>query len=297
MPTFPTPQAIEVTIEVTGDVRLTASDRTDTDVVVRPRDPSKATDVRAAEDAIVECSGGRLLVTTPRRWRIIGPFGGDPAVDVAIELPTGSSVDGDTALGSLTAEGELGACRFKTAMGTIRLDQTEALQAKTGFGDLTVDRIVGDAQLKTGSGELQAGSIQGTAVVTNSNGHTTVDDVAGDLRVKAANGDVTIGRAHASVVAKTANGAIRIGEVGAGAVVAETAAGELEIGVREGVAAWLDLKTSYGTVRSTLSAEGGAPSPTEATVTVRGRSAAGNILIGRASVPDDAGRDDRSEVR
>ena len=65
MPTFPTPEPIEATVQVMGDVRITASDRADTDVVVRPRDPSKAGDVRLAEQAFVECTGDRLLVKTP----------------------------------------------------------------------------------------------------------------------------------------------------------------------------------------------------------------------------------------
>jgi DUF4097 and DUF4098 domain-containing protein YvlB len=292
MPTFPTPEPIEATVEITGDVRLTASDRTDTDVVVRPRDPSKANDVRAAEEAVVELTGGRLLVKTSRRWRVIGPFGKDPAVEVTIELPTGSTAIVDTAMGDVTTDGELGTSRIKTGLGAVRIDQTDALQAKTGLGDLAVDRIVGDAQLKTGSGDVRVGVIEGTATITNSNGSTRVDDVAGDLQVKAANGSIAVGRARASVTTKTACGAIRIDEVGAGDVVAETAAGELAVGVRPGVAAWLDLKTGFGTVSSTLSAEGGAPSATDETVTVRCRTSAGDITITRAATADEGARSD-----
>jgi DUF4097 and DUF4098 domain-containing protein YvlB len=297
MATYATPEPIEATVEVIGDVRLTASDRTDTDVVVRPRDPSKAADVRLAEETLVECSAGRLMVKTPKSWRRFTPFGGYEAVDITIELPTGSTAVVDTVMGDVTTDGELGACRIKTGMGAVRLDQTEALQAKSGFGNVSVDRILGDAQLKTGSGDVRVGVVEGAATITNSNGNTTVDDVAGDLQVKAANGAIVVGRARASATTKTACGPIQIGEVGAGSVVAETAAGELEVGVRPGVAVWLDLKTSFGTVRSSLSSEGGAPSATDATVTVRGRTSAGDILIGPASVEDVADRDTGSEAR
>ena len=36
MPTFETPDPISVTIDIVGDARITASDRTDTVVTVRP---------------------------------------------------------------------------------------------------------------------------------------------------------------------------------------------------------------------------------------------------------------------
>ena len=70
--------------------------------------------------------------------------------------------------------------------------------------------------------------------------------------MNAANGRITIDRAGATVTAKTANGDIRIGEVARGATVAHTALGKVDIGVRDGVAAWLDLNTSFGTVVSDL---------------------------------------------
>ncbi|OWY59993.1 hypothetical protein B7486_71590, partial [cyanobacterium TDX16] len=168
-----------------GDVRLTASDRTDTDVVVRPRDPSKGGDVRLAEQTLVECAGGRLLVKTPKSWKRFTPFGGHEAVEVVIDLPTGSTATVETEMGDVTTDGELGACRVTSGMGSVRIDQTEGLQARSGFGDVVVDRVVGDAQIKTGSGDLRIGTIEGAGTITNSNGNTTVDDVTGELQVKA----------------------------------------------------------------------------------------------------------------
>ena len=48
MPVFTTPEPISVTIELsTGDVRIIASDRTDTVIEVRPRDDSKASDIKS----------------------------------------------------------------------------------------------------------------------------------------------------------------------------------------------------------------------------------------------------------
>ena len=279
MPVFTTPEPIYVTIELNiGDARIIAGDRTDTVVEVRPRDDSKAADIRAAEQTRVEYSSGRLLVKSPRQRNFLGR--GNP-VDVTIELPAGSQVQGDSGMGEFDCEGHLGECRFKTGMGNIRLDHTSALHLKTGMGNIAVDRASGDADVTTGSGEVRIGDIGGAAVIKNSNGDTVVGEVTGNLRVKSANGRISVDRAHASVMAKTANGNIRIGEVVNGAIVLETAAGELEVGIREGTAAWLDLSSKYGRVRNSLD-ETDSPEQSEAKVEIRARTSYGDIKIHRA---------------
>ena len=289
MPAFATPEPISVTIELSaGDARIIASDRTDTIIEVRPRDDSKASDIRAAEQTQVEYTSGRLLVKSRQRnfiyegaRSVIGPGRGSP-VDVTIELPAGSHLQGDFGMGEFGCEGRLGECRLKTGMGNIRLDHASALHLKTGMGNIAVDRASGDADVTTGSGEVRIGHIGGAAVIKNSNGDTVVGEVTGNLRVKSANGRISVDRAHASVMAKTANGNIRIGEVVNGAIVLETAAGELEIGIREDTAAWLDVSSQYGRVRNSLD-ETDSPEQSEATVEIRARTSYGDIKIHRAN--------------
>ena len=71
MKTFDTPAPITLSLELgVGDVRIDASDRTDTTVEVRPSDPLKKADVAAAEQTQVEFGNGRLLVQAPKGgWR------------------------------------------------------------------------------------------------------------------------------------------------------------------------------------------------------------------------------------
>ena len=85
-------------------------------------------------------------------------------------------------------------------------------------------------------------------------------------------------------MAKTANGNIRIGEVVNGAIVIETAAGELEVGIREGTAAWLDVSSKYGRVRNSLD-QTDSPEQSQATVEVRARTSYGDITIHRSNQP------------
>ena len=62
MPTFDTPEPIALSLELgVGDVRIVASDRTDTVVDVQPSDPSKKSDVTAVEQTRVEYANGSLL--------------------------------------------------------------------------------------------------------------------------------------------------------------------------------------------------------------------------------------------
>jgi DUF4097 and DUF4098 domain-containing protein YvlB len=105
--------------------------------------------------------------------------------------------------------------------------------------------------------------------------------VVGDLQVKAANGDIGVDRARASVTAKTANGDIHLNEVDHGVIVAETACGKVDVAVRSGVAAWLDLHSGFGLVRNLLDATE-RPGPSEDTVEVRARTSFGDITIRRA---------------
>ena len=286
MPTFDTPEPISVTVELgVGDLRIVASDRTDTMVEVRPSDPAKKADVTAAEQTRVEYAGGRLLVKAPRNWRQYTFRGGGESIDVQVELPAGSQLRGETGVATLRCRGRLGECRYKTGIGDIQLDRAGAVQLRTGVGDITVERAGGYAELTTGSGSLRIDGIDGTAVVKNSNGDTWIGRVTGDLRVNAANGRISVDQAGGTVAAKSANGDVRLGEVAHGAVLAQTAFGKVEIGIRDGVAAWLDLNTRYGTVRNDLDTAD-RPGAGEEAVEVRARTAFGDITIHRSSASD-----------
>jgi len=138
-----------------------------------------------------------------------------------------------------------------------------------------------EGRVSTGTGRVQIGEVEGSAVVKNSNGDTAIGAVTGDVRVRAANGAISVDRAGAGVDAKSSNGSIRLGEVARGSVVLETANGDLEIGVAEGTAAWLQVNTGFGHVRNLLDTAG-RPAESDETVEVRGRTTYGDITIRRS---------------
>jgi DUF4097 and DUF4098 domain-containing protein YvlB len=279
MPTFDTPTPISVTLDLgLGAARIVASDRTDTVLAVHPSDPSSGSDVRDAEQTRVEYSNGRLLVQAPKRRAVFGRAG---SIDVTIELPAGSHVHGDASATALTCDGRLGECRFKTAAGDIRFDETGALRLSTSLGDISVERAVGHADVSSGSGTVSIRAIDGTAAIKTANGDIRIGEITGELRSSSANGDISVDRAHAAVDAKTARGSVRIGEVVRGSVGIQTAVGELEVGIREGTAAWLDVSSRFGHVHNSLGAADG-PEASDETVEVRARTSYGDVVIRRS---------------
>jgi DUF4097 and DUF4098 domain-containing protein YvlB len=279
MPAYDTPEPISVTIEIpVGDVRIVASDRTDTVVTVLPTDADRDSDVKITERMHIDYSGGRLLIKSPKQIR---PFGDNGSSDVHIEIPTGSQLRGTVNAAALRCEGRLGACRIKSGIGDIELDETDSLQLDASSSDVTVGRVNGHAEVILGHGLARVAEIDGSAVVKNTNGDVWIGLAHGDAWLTAGNGSVTLDRAHASVEAKAANGSIRVGEIVRGSVSIETGIGELEIGIREGTAARLDLRTRRGAVRNSLTSTEG-PQPADETVDVRARTSVGDIVVRRS---------------
>jgi hypothetical protein len=280
MPTFDTPDPISATIVLAvGDVRISATDRSDTIVDVRPSDASNEEDVEVAQRTRVEYADKHLLVTAPRRRSWLTRSGGG-SIDVTIELPAGSRLNGAAGWADFRCDGRLGDCRIKTGLGHIQVDEAGTLSLRSGIGDVSSERARGDAEVTTASGDVRLGALDRSAVVKNSNGDTWVGVAGGDLRVKAANGRIAVDVAHGSVVARSANGDVRLGDVGRGSAVLESHLGDLEVGIREGTSAWLDVSSRAGRVHNALDAAE-APEPSAATVEVRARTAAGDVVIRR----------------
>ncbi|WP_043724465.1 DUF4097 family beta strand repeat-containing protein [Nocardia asiatica] len=185
MPTFETPEPIAVTVEVlSGSVTVIASDRTDTVVEVRPADDSKKGDVRAAEQTQVDFAAGTLTVRTPKDWRTYTPFGGNPSIEVTIEVPNGSRLKGTAAVGRLLGSGELGQCDLAVSAGDIALERARgSVTAKTAKGDIRIGEASrGVLRLETSMGELEVGIHPGSAARLEVNAqHGTVRNQMGPV--------------------------------------------------------------------------------------------------------------------
>nr|WP_206742970.1 DUF4097 family beta strand repeat-containing protein [Streptomyces natalensis] len=262
-------------------MRIVASDRADTAVQINPGNKASASDAKVAEQTQVDFSGGRLVVIAPEPSGLKSIIGTESSVDVTIELPAGSSLEATTAKAEIRAEGSLGECRVHTASGHVRLDRTGALHADSADGPLTVEHVSGHATVSVASGRVRIGEIDGTAAIDSGNGDIWVGYATQDLEIGTANGDIAVDRADANVTAQTSGGSIRIGEVARGRAELMTAEGQLDVGIREGSAAWIDARSRTGSVRNSLAQQDG-PEQFAEKVKVRAHTRSGDVVIRRA---------------
>jgi len=255
MPTYTTPNPIDVAITMpVGAIDVIASDRADTVVTVSPTNPEKSVDRRGAEETKVDFDGERLTIKGPRaRVSFMGP---SESVDVTIELPSGSRLTAELAVGRVRSVGRLGATRIKATTGGVEVDSTGDLWLRAGHGAATVGSADGGAEITADHGQIRVGLITGDAILN-------------------------VATALSSVSAKTAYGAIQLHEVSSGSLQLESGYGLITVGVREGVAAWLDLSSKEGRVRNQLDGDR-APETSDPSVAVRARTQFGDITIQRA---------------
>ena len=234
---FDTPSPIAVTLDLyVADVRLAAADRADTIVEVRPSDPGKAADVKAAENTRVEYDDAtRTLSVLSKKPlnRFVNFSSKRPeSIDLLIQLPADSAVRGEADLGDFQSEGALGAVTLKTDLGAVHLAETGPLNLRAGVGAITVKGVTGPAEVHCGSGDIRIGAVDGTAEVSTGNGKVRVGVVTGPANIKVSNGSVSVDRALSDITAASSNGEVRIGEVVRGKVSATSKNGAAAAGSR-----------------------------------------------------------------
>lgn len=287
MPTYTTPTPTDVAIDLqAGRIDVVAGDRADTVVTVSATNPAKAVDRRGAEQTRVEFDGERVTVVGPKpRLSVIGTT---ESVDVTVELPTGSRFTAEIAYGALRTVGRLGNTRVKSSTGTVELDTTGDLWLRAGHGNVTLAAADGGIEITADHGQIRVGTVTGDAVLKASHGSVRIEESGGNVDAKLSYGDLEITRALASVAAKTAYGGIALREVSSGSVQVESGYGQIDIGVRPGVPAWLDLAAKNGRVRNELDGDS-APAGAERAVEVRARTKASDITVQRARAVGTSG--------
>jgi len=277
MPSYKTPTPIDLAINLqVGAIEVFAGNRDDTVVTVSPTNSTKAVDRRGAEETKVDFDGQRLTIAGPRPR--ISWFGPTESIDVLVELPTGSRLTAEIAVGGLRTVGRLGATRIKSSTGPVDVDTTGDLWLRASHGSTTLGAAEGGIEITADHGQIRVGTVTGDAILKASHGSILVGKSGGDLDAKLSYGDLEITKALASVSAKTAYGSIQLREVSSGSIQVESGYGQVTIGVRSGVPAWLDLSSKDGHVRNQLTSDG-PPDTSEQTVAVRVRTQYGDITI------------------
>lgn len=277
MPTFATPGPIAATVAVAGaQVRVTASDRTDTVVLVEPINKASRKDVKVAEKTKVDFAGGHLSVKTTASGDKNG------SVVITIDLPAGSSLVSYLAHSDVHADGSFGECELHMASGRVQLDRIKALQANISAGEVAIGHITGRADIDGAAFALRIGEVEGTVGLSSSGGRAWIGHASSDLELSSSSASIDIDRADGSVTATTASGAIRIGRMRSGQAKLTNGSGNIEVGISEGTAAYIDVNSERGSVRNSVPSQE-SPDASGAKVTVHARTRHGDIIIQRAA--------------
>ncbi|MFG1961823.1 DUF4097 family beta strand repeat-containing protein [Nonomuraea sp. NPDC049028] len=178
MQKFDTPAAITTVLDIpAGRVQFIAADRADTTVEVLPANASKGRDVKAAEQTTVEYADGVLRIETAQKNQYLGPTG---AIEVTVQLPTGSRVEAKSGSAELRTVGRLGDVTFEGAYHQIKLDETASLRLTATDGDVEVGRLGGAAEISTARGDIRIAEATGGKVVLRTE--------SGDISISAAAG-------------------------------------------------------------------------------------------------------------
>ncbi|MGH3472461.1 MAG: DUF4097 family beta strand repeat-containing protein [Nocardioidaceae bacterium] len=279
MYTFETPEPVDLRVEVwTGkiDVRAEPTSQTTVELVALHGDG-------AAQEAIsrarVEQRGNEIVVLMPKSKGSF--FGRKGEVHATITAPLRSNLKVETGSADLEADGELGDVDVSSGSGDVELDQIREGSVRTGSGDVTVKRASGSVDTKCGSGDVELGQVGGDANAIAGSGDVIITAIDGRLKVKTGSGDIVVKACGDELDAMAGSGDLLVKQIARGRLKAKTGSGDISIGVANGTAAYLDIMTVTGDVRSDLDASE-APIDTENTVEIIIQSGSGDVVLQRA---------------
>ena len=179
MQKFDTPAPISAVLDVpAGRIQFIAADRADTTVEVRPANPSKSRDTKAAEQTAVAYADGVLRITAPTsNNQLFGPSG---SLEVTVQLPAGSRIEAKAAGTELRGVGRLGDVAFHGAYRQVKVDEAASVRLTAVDGDVEVGRLSGPAEISTARGDIRINeAVRGTVVLRTQSGDITVGAAAG----------------------------------------------------------------------------------------------------------------------
>lgn len=260
---FDTPSQIEASIRnQVGSIEISADDTAETTVEIIPNDARGA---ELAERTRVSLSqdGAHLRIDVPDR-KVLR----QPALEIIVTIPTGSSIDVQTATADVQTRGPL-----------------DNASVSTASADVSLADLGGRAQVNTASGDIHVGRSAGPTQVRSASGDVRLDAVATETSVHTASGDLSIGRVSGDLIARSASGDVSVSAASAGSVQAKTMSGDVVIGVAPGLLLWLDVHSLSGDVASELGPDDSVPDDQDGTrppdLRISASTMSGDVLLRR----------------
>lgn len=281
MQTFHTPFPVRLRVELWEGSITVVAEHTDTTTV--EMQPESGGDTSPAQDLIdrttVEQRGDEVVVLQPRVKGSL--FRRHHGVRATIHVPLTTSAKLTSGSADIETRGQLGDVRAASGSGDVHLEHTDNVDVRTGSGDLTIDTVAGSCGTKSGSADVVVGTVAGDANIVTGSGDVVITSVSGTLNVKSGSGDVVVKSGGDGVDALAGSGDLMVRRVDHGRVKAKTGSGDIAIGVADGTAAYLDVMTMSGDVRSDLNGAEG-PGEGEQSVEIHVLSGSGDVVLQRA---------------
>jgi hypothetical protein len=190
---------------------------------------------------------------------------------------------------------------FRSSSTHLRLGVPDGLSylIKVGSADVSITPDMARSKITSGSGDIRLGKAADLDCAAGS-GDITIAALSGNAaKISSGSGSIAITAAHCPVSAKSGSGEVLLqslhqsalrassgsGDIAVptttGSVDLRSASGSLSVGVADNLAAWLDLHSVSGEIRIDLESAG-PPEPGESYVSLRGRTASGDIAVYRS---------------
>ena len=187
-------------------------------------------------DITIRQDGNRVIATAELKNRGRSWWSGSDNYSVSFKVyaPVGSTIDGRTSGGSVSAENFTGNVNLRTSGGSV-----------------TGNQLTGNSELRTSGGSITLKEIKGELDARTSGGSISAEDLEGEITLRTSGGSITIDGSRAAVSARTSGGTIRasISEL-AGDLDLRTSGGGITINLRD--ASDFEIDLTGGRVRTEL---------------------------------------------
>jgi len=260
MPEFSRTKPVALTISLpSGSVDVLAEERDSIDISVTPYGSSRQ-DREAAEATDVTLVGDELTIAPPKGSSYLRS---SVRLKIEVKTPIDSDINVSVASATIDCKGRYRNAVIKTASGDATLgDATGNVRVQSASGGVRLSDVGGKFTAKVASGNLSVGKVSGPAVLRTASGDLKVVEIHSDVRSKSASGDLEIGVAHNGVVS------------------ANSASGEVSVGVVPDTGIWLDLDSRSGNISTDLDTAESQPDSVD--LKIEARTISGGINIHRA---------------
>jgi Toastrack DUF4097 len=219
--------------------------------------------IDAADDRLLE----RVQLRPDHGWlRISFPqqFLRYTKAHLRLGVPPGLQYVIKTGSADISISADISRSKIVSGSGDITIGNAADLDCSTGSGNISVARVHGNgARIGSGSGDISVREVDCPLTAKSGSGEVVVQSIrGGSLQANSGSGDIGVTAASGSVDLRSASGS-------------------LTVGVADSLPAWLDLDSVSGDVKIALESAL-PPEPGEPYISVRARTASGDIGIYRA---------------